>query len=37
MASDQSPLLTGIVEAMWKYNHRKEARPWDAFMEAVFA
>ena len=26
-----------VAEAAWKYNHRKEARPWDAFMESVFA
>ena len=26
-----------VAEAAWKYNHRHEARPWDAFMESVFA
>lgn len=26
-----------IAEAAWKYNHRKDGRPWDAFMESVFA
>ena len=26
-----------VAEAAWKYNHRKTARPWDAFMESVFA
>ena len=29
------PLFVG--ESAWKYNHRKDARPWDAFMESVFA
>ncbi len=26
-----------VAEAAWKYNHRKDARPWDTFMESVFA
>lgn len=26
-----------VAEAVWKYNHRHEARPWDAFMNSVFA
>lgn len=26
-----------IAEASWKYNHREDARPWDTFMEALFA
>ena len=25
------------AESAWKYNHRREARPWDALMESVFA
>ena len=26
-----------VSEAAWKYNHREDARPWDAFMDALFA
>ena len=26
-----------VAEAAWKYNHRKDARPWDTFMNALFA
>ena len=26
-----------VAEAAWKYNQRKNPRPWDAFMENVFA
>ncbi len=26
-----------VAEAAWKYNHRTDARPWDAFMGALFA
>ena len=26
-----------VAEASWKYNHRKDARPWDTFMNALFA
>ena len=26
-----------VAEAAWKYNHRRDARLWDTFMESVFA
>ena len=26
-----------VAEASWKYNQRENARPWDTFMEALFA
>ncbi len=26
-----------VAEAAWKYNNRGNARPWDTFMESVFA
>ena len=26
-----------VSEAAWKYNHRSDARPWDTFMDALFA
>ncbi len=29
------PLFVG--EAAWKYNHREDARPWDTFMQSLFA
>ena len=26
-----------VAESAWKYNHRHDARPWDTFMNGVFA
>ena len=26
-----------VAEASWKYNHRSDTKPWDAFMHALFA